>query len=239
MNAGVSEEDRAAFSARFAELADRAHEGWFTSKRKHAFEAFLAQGWPTKKQEDWRFTDLLPITESELLPTLAAQPSLDLSSFDRSLFQLGGQTPHRLVFVDGLHHREYGDGQMPEAGPVVAPLSAAMESDELRAHLGRHLGNRNAFAALNTAFMRDGAFVHIPAGFHEEAPICLVYLGCAHGITSFPRTLIVAGAGSQATVVEVYLGARGRAALCNAATEIVLGAEARLAYHTVQQPSPD
>jgi Fe-S cluster assembly protein SufD len=125
------------------------------------------------------------------------------------------------------------------SAPQVAWFSSqtALATSELRAHLGRHLPNRNAFVALNTAFMRDGALVHIPAGYQAEQPIYLVFLASAAGSTSFPRTLIVAGAGSQATVVEIHLGAHGRPTLSNAATEIVLQPNAQLAYHTIQKPS--
>jgi Fe-S cluster assembly protein SufD len=238
MNAGLPPDAGTPYAVRFAEVIGAKSPGWLTSARQSAFDAFVAQGWPTKKQEDWRFTDITPITESDLLPALAAQPSFDLSHFDPSLLKLGGNEGHRLVFVDGHHHREFGTGTL--AGWHVGPLSspAAMDSAELRAHLGRHLSNANAFVALNTAFMSDGAFIHIPAGFRAELPIYLVYLASAADSTSFPRTVIVAGANSEATVVEIHLGAHGRATLSNAATEIVLGSDAQLAYHAIQKTSP-
>jgi Fe-S cluster assembly protein SufD len=243
MNVGLSAEERAPYFERFTELVDEtaqgATQGWLTPSRKGAFDAFLAQGWPTKKQEDWRFTDVAPILEVELPPAIERRTPLDLSIFDESLVKLGEQSPHRLIFVDGLYGHGAKRRELHPAGLTVRPISSAAESPELRAHLGRHLRNSNAFAALNTAFMRDGAFIHIPPGFHAEAPIYLVHLAATGGSTSFPRTLIVADAGSQAAVVEVYLGARGQAALCNAATEIVLGTGAGLAYHTVQQASAE
>ena len=238
MNAGLSPDARKPYAVRFAEVVSAKSPVWLTSARRSAFETFVAQGWPTKKQEEWRFTDVAPITESDLLPAIATHGSFDLSHFDPSLLRLGGSDGHRLVFVDGHHHRELGTGTLPSL--QVAPFSspAVMDSAELRAHLGRHLRNANAFVALNTAFMNDGALVQIPAGFRVEQPIYLVYLASAAGGTSFPRTLIVAGANSQATVVEIHLGADGRATLSNAATEIVLGTDAQLGYHAIQKTSP-
>jgi Fe-S cluster assembly protein SufD len=209
--------------------------------RERAFGKFVEQGWPTKKQEDWRFTDVTPLREVDLLPG-APSGQLDPSSFDPSLLALGSRGDHRLVFVDGRYAPGLGR-TASGAGLEVVSIASALEDGsgnhnaELGVRFGRHLQSRNAFVALNTAFMTDGALVHIPAGLHAETPIYLVYLASAEGSTSFPRTLIVADPGSRATVVEVYLGANGRATLSNAATEIVLGKDAQLSYHTIQQTS--
>jgi Fe-S cluster assembly protein SufD len=235
MNPGLSPEARAPYSARFAELVANRGPSWLVSTREEAFRKFVAQGWPTKKQEEWRFTDVSPMTEEYLLPA-PARGAADLSSFPPVLLKLGHGSGHRLVFVDGRYAPELGS-TASSAGLQVGSIASALDNAELGSRFGRHLQSRNAFVALNTAFMTDGAFVQIPAGLHVEAPIYLVYLASAEGSTSFPRTLIVAAPGSRATVVEVYLGASGRATLSNAATEIVLGTDARLAYQSIQQTS--
>lgn len=244
MNTALSTDARAPYAARFAEIVAGHGPTWLARGRQTAFESFVAQGWPTKKQEEWRFTDLGPIVEAVSqsvaesgLPATGPAAGFDLSSFDASLVKLGGDHGHRLTFVDGRPRRELGLGQLEPDGLQVTPLSSAMDSAELRANLGSHLRNGNAFVALNAAFMTDGAFVHIPAGFQAETPIYLVYLASTEGSTSFPRTVIVAGPKSRATVVELHLGAHGRATLSNAATEIVLGSEANLAYHSIQHAS--
>jgi Fe-S cluster assembly protein SufD len=240
MKTEIAAEDRAPYAAELAKLTGNEKLGWLTSARQAAFDAFLAQGWPTKKHEEWRFTDLAPITESCLLPAPDSRSLWSPSNFDADLASLGGDEGVRLVFVDGHPRPDSRARPGSASAPLLAPLSSqeALASPELREHLGRHLANRNAFIALNTAFMRDGAFIHVPAGCRAEQPIYLVFLASAAGSTSFPRTLIVADAGSQATVVEIHLGANGCPTLSNAATEIVLGPDARLAYHTVLKPSP-
>jgi Fe-S cluster assembly protein SufD len=238
MKTWLSAEAGAPYAVRFAQTLGDDALGWLASQRRSAFDAFLAQGWPTRKHEDWRFTDITPITESCLLPKpTSALATWDPSDFDTELVNLGGARAQRLIFVDGCVHPGFRPAQAP--GPQVASLSsrAAQTSQEVRSHLGRHLQSSNAFVALNTAFMSDGALIHIPAGFRADLPICLVFLASTAGSTSFPRTLIVAGAGSQATVVEIHLGADGRATLANAATEIVLAPDAHLAYHTIQKAS--
>lgn len=235
MNKGLTLEERAPYSARFAELVASRGPSWLASAREDAFGKFVAQGWPTRKQEEWRFTDIAPITDLELLPPAEGR-AIDLSVFDPALLGLGERDGHRLVFVDGRHVANL-DRKPGANSPEVVSIASALSNPVLGSRFGRHLTGRNAFVALNTAFMTDGAFVHIPAGLRAETPVYIVYLASAEGSTSFPRTLIVAEPGSQATVVEVFLGAHRRATLSNAATEIVLGTDAQLAYHTIQQAS--
>src|SRR5436190_22708982 len=102
----------------------------------------------------------------------------------------------------------------------------AREPDRLRPHLGRHLGDQpNVFAALNAAFLEDGALVAVPAGKVAQEPIHVLHFSTGDGppSVSHPRTLILAGARSQAAVVETWAGADGAAYFTNAVTEVFVG----------------
>ena len=238
MNAGLSPDARRAYADGFVRtLAGQEHApSWLVSARKDAFDIFMEKGWPTTKQVDWRFTDVGPLTRLELLP--AAIPStVPEGAFDESLFHLGRGVGHRMVFVDGHYLLGHEAGLPPPRGLAMASLATAIhdESKQIGRVLGHHLQSLDAFTALNAAFMTDGAFVQIPAGLVVEAPIFLVFLAAAEGSASFPRTVVVAGAGSQATLVEIHLGADGRATLSDAVTEILLEPGARLAYHSVEK----
>jgi Fe-S cluster assembly protein SufD len=131
-------------------------------------------------------------------------------------------------------------------------LAAALEADSeaVRAHLGRHvrlgldggaapMRDQHAFAALNTAFTQDGAFIHLPEGKVLEAPIHLMFVSTAQGeaTVSHPRNLIVAEAGSRATLLESYVGPQGEVYLTNAVTEAVVGEGANLDYYKLQRES--
>jgi Fe-S cluster assembly protein SufD len=245
LTAGFPADVRSAYAAGFAQALARGAglPSWLLGARKDAFDAFLSQGWPTTKQEDWRFTDVGPIAGLELRPAaqLATFDRNDLEKrFDPSLVNLGSGRGHRLVFVDGQYQAGFSTWEPLPGALRVMPLSAALTRDAERIHglLGHHLPNENAFVSLNTAFMSDGAFIHIPAGFTAELPIYLVFLSSGDGTTSFPRTVVLADEGSAASMVEVHLGAAGSANLANAATEILVGPRARLSYHSVQKASP-
>jgi len=206
--------------------------------RKDAFAAFVKQGWPTTKQEDWRFTDVSRLTRLTLLPAPAV-PVVGGGVFPTNLVDLGRGFGHRMSFLDGRHDPSLPTWLPPPRETILAPLSSVVRDDpkQVEGFPGQILRGDNAFVSLNTAFHTDGAFVRIPAGLAVEAPILLVFRASAEGSASFPRTLVWAGRDSQATVFEMHLGADGRVTCSNAVTEILLDPGAHLAYHSMQKPS--
>lgn len=241
MNPILSLEDRNAYAAGFAQALqqDTGLPSWLTSVRRTAFDAFLEQGWPNTKQEDWRFTDVSPLTRLALLPPAPGRPRFETADFATDLLGLGGVDARRLLFVDGSYHSGAAMGRPRPDDLCAIPLSSALADDTRTVDtvLGHHLRSQNAFVALNTAFMTDGAYLRIPAGFTSDTPIYVVYLASAEGNASFPRTVVWAGENSQATVIEIHLGAEGSATLASAVTEILLEPGAHLAYHGLQKAS--
>jgi Fe-S cluster assembly protein SufD len=93
-----------------------------------------------------------------------------------------------------------------------------------------------AFAALNTAFAEDGAYVFVPDGVVLDTPIQLLFISVAAASSmSHPRSLIVLGQGSQAQIVETYVGRSGQAYFTNAVTEVFVGENAVLDHYKVQE----
>jgi Fe-S cluster assembly protein SufD len=236
MSALLTDETRAVYAASFGDwLVGQAEAPtWLRHARQRAFDAFLQQGWPDRKQEAWRFTDVTPLVGKPVLPGPAGAPD---PRWDGQLLALA-RRGRALQFLDGRYQAGDEPASQP-AGLRVIPLAQAIAggSRRLGQVLGRELQSPDAFAALNTAFMTDGAFIEIPPGLALEMPLFLVYLAAGERGASFPRTVVLGGTGSRATIVEVHLGAQGRATLSNAVTEVVLEPGARLAYHTLSRPS--
>ena len=92
MNQTLSPHDRQAYATGFAHVLeqDTGLPAWLTSVRRTAFDAFLEQGWPTTKQEDWRFTDVTPITRLALLPPPVGKPQFARADFAQEVLGLGG-----------------------------------------------------------------------------------------------------------------------------------------------------
>jgi Fe-S cluster assembly protein SufD len=221
--------------ASFALLNERSGGGSIRPLREAAFARFAELGLPTKQDEEWKYTSLAPLAQTRFEPAVDA----GLPSLDRWALEDCGI---RLVFVDGRHRPELSSQAAGPAGAFIGSLAAALaERPELVGReLARHADHqRDALTALNTAFIEDGAFIHLPAFAVLRAPIHLLFVSTAAGkaTLSQPRNLIILGAGSQATVVETYAGLREEVYLTNAVTEAVLGDGARLDHYKLQEES--
>lgn len=186
--------------------------------RSEAARFFAERGFPTPRQEEWRFTNVAPIAKLTFAPAEEAARGLD-EELRAELARLGWGGL-RLVFVDGRYAPELSTAKWPR-GVTAGPLTSA--NGTAARHLARYAPHQeHAFVAWNTASFRDGAFVEVAAGTVLEEPVELVYLSTRAGapVVSHPRSLVVAGRASQLTLIEVYAG-RGTDYLSNAVTEIV------------------
>jgi Fe-S cluster assembly protein SufD len=137
----------------------------------------------------------------------------------------------QLVFVNGHYIPELSSPRPLPSGVQVGSLAAVLASapSQVEPYLARYAGyEEQAFVALNTAFMQDGAFVFIPSGRVVAEPIHLVFIALTRGeaAVTYPRNLIVLGDGAQATIVESYIGQDQASYLTNGVSEMVLGQNA-------------
>jgi Fe-S cluster assembly protein SufD len=187
---------------------------------------------PTIRDEEWRFTDLSPLTKRLFQP---ARTSIEVAPGSTEPFVLPEATT-RLVFVDGVHAPELSSGS--GEGVTVLNIAAAADADRavVERHLGRHVEFRdNLFAALNTAFLRDGALVVVSRNAPVAAPVHLLFIATQKDAAICPRCLIVAESGSALTIVEDYVALQDGPYFNNAVTEIVLADGARVDHVRVQR----
>ena len=212
---------------------------WLQDLRERAAARFTALGFPTVRDEEWRFTNVAPIAAAEF--KLAGTEPAMITEADLAGY-LYSDAEHRLVVVNGAFSRALSRVEGLPAGVLVGSLAAAVtEQPEI---VQRYLGQladfaTRAFTALNTALAADGAFVYIPDGVVLEKPLHLLYVstnGDAPIMTS-ARSLIVAGDRTQARIVETFTGARGAAYFTNAVTELVAGENAVIDHYKVQEES--
>ena len=197
---------------------------WLQSLREAAFQRFAELGFPTTKDEEWRFTNVAPIARARFVPASGPWG-----------YSLGEYAGVQLVFMDGVF--------VGQASSLPEGVEAGVLNDDAQPHLGRYASfQRNAFVALNTALVNTGAFVRVARGTLVELPIRLVHImtgGQADGLAhAQPRSLIAIGANAQCTIVESYVGTPG-AYFTNAVTEIVVGEGAVVDHYKVQQESSD
>ncbi len=194
---------------------------WLNELRAEAVDRVGVLTVPTIRDEEWRFTDLSPLTKLSFQPV---RMPVGLKAADVERFRIEEATT-RLVFVDGIHAPELSSVAR-DGGVVVANLSAAgaAHAAAIDLHLGRHVEFRDSvFAALNTAFLHDGALVVVPRDVSAAAPVHLLFIATQKGAASYPRCLLVAESGSAVTVVEDYVALQPETYFTNAVTEIALG----------------
>jgi Fe-S cluster assembly protein SufD len=205
--------------------------------RRDAFARFCEVGFPSTHDEDWRFTNVSAIAQTAF--RLTRNGRARLSQQELEPYRVPGVSC-QLVFVNGRFARELSSlGKLPD-GVKVSSLAGEISSnpEAIEAHLGRYLDiRRDAFCALNTAFVEDGAYVHIPRGTLVEEPICLLFVSTGDDAPSMshPRNLIVAEENSQATFVEDYVSLDGGTMFCNTVTELVAGDHTVLAHYMIER----
>jgi Fe-S cluster assembly protein SufD len=208
------------------------------SARRAGREAFEREGLPTTRQEDWRFTSLAPLA-AHAFGRGDPAAAVTAAELERAAGKPFGP---RLVFVNGRFRAELSTAHGFPADVHASSLQHAIAVSPalVEPSLARTVavGGR-PFAALNGAFLGDGAFVHVGAGARGGA-IELVFATVAREgpVASHPRALVVADAGGEATLVETYVALGEHPALTNAVTELGLGDGARLDHYQVQdQPA--
>jgi len=204
---------------------------WLKRLREDAFARFCETGFPTTRDEDWRFTNVAAIARTVFRPAGATK----LGPGDTAAWRVD-DVAATLVFVNGRFDAELSEVDNLPRGVTVASLRERIEShpEEVEKHLARYADTqRDAFVALNTAFLGDGAYVHVARGVVVEAPVYLLYLSTKEAAPTMthPRNLIVAEDQAQVAVIEDYASVGGESVvLSNAVTELVAG-ESTVAQH--------
>ena len=204
---------------------------WFNDLRAHAVDRVGAATVPTTRDEDWRFTDISPLTKISFQPVRA---TLALAAADIGRFVLP-EAGARLTFVDGVYAPQLSSNDSTAEVSTIAaglgPYGAVMQN-----HLGRHAAfENNAFAALNTAFLNDGAMIVVPRNVAVAAPVHLLFIATQPEAASYPRCLVVAEAGSTVSLIEDFVSLQDKAYFTNAVTEIAVADNARVSHVRVQR----
>ncbi len=206
-------------------------------QRRQAIERFSHLGFPTLRQEEWRFTNVGPIARTPFSLDVAVD---GVTGSSIQAFSYEGTV--QLTLVNGRFVPQLSDLDSLPEGIVVCSLGEALEKhpEKVEPHLGRLASFENhPFVALNTAFYGDGVFIWVPRNQVVEEPINLVLVGNPSGdpIAFFPRNLIVSGQSSQVTVVEQYVTVGEGAYLTAPVTEIIAEDNAVVDHYKLQRES--
>jgi Fe-S cluster assembly protein SufD len=204
------------------------------ARRREAFDRFATAGFPTSRDEEWRFTPVAPITRTAWTLdgwTGAASPAAELLA----PFRFGRPDWVTLVFVNGRFDAGLSHQPSLDGGVVVESLAEALRRDP--ALLGLTRGT--PFAELNAAFARDGALIRVPAGVSLLDPIHLLFIATAdaQGAATHPRNVLHVGRGARAQLVESYVSLGGASYFTNVVTEVVVAEGAWVEHSRIQRES--
>jgi Fe-S cluster assembly protein SufD len=210
---------------------------WLSDLRDAGFARFCETGFPTIRDEDWRFTNLSAVARTPFV--LAGTRTRPVTVADLEEWQIDGAA--QMVFVDGRFRPELSNpGSMPK-GVTLGSLHAEILQgrERVREHLGRYLNiDRDPFCALNTAFIEDGAYVHVSRGVAVERPVHLLFISTSGGAAAMthPRNLILLEAESEATIVEEYVSIGDETPVfSNVVTELVAGSNAAVSHTMIER----
>lgn len=198
--------------------------------RSAAIARFSEEGFPGNKDEEWRFTSLASFyaRSFKLMDTAQASRKTALSTM------LTIPEAHRVTCYNGIRQPSLTELSGLPRGCTVLSLHDALKTmpDKVEAALDRQAHQQGSvFAALNTAFLQDGIFIHLGHECVVEQPIHLAFVESGDGTMCFPRMLVLAERHSQATIVETYQSLANEADLCSAVSEFVLADEAQIDHY--------
>lgn len=215
-------------------------DSWLDRLRHNAFARFQELGFPSVKEEEWKYTNVAPLSKIQF------QPNPVLSEPDVEPFACPEASRQQLVFVNGVLRFDLSDISGLASDVAVLDLSAAAEDERFGEVVRENLAFEadyvtNAFTALNTAFISSGAFINIRRNANLSAPLHLLFItdSVETNTLSSPRVLVVAEEGSSATIVESYESYSAGIYFTNAVVELVLKESSRIEHYKVQAESPE
>ncbi|HUG43910.1 MAG TPA: Fe-S cluster assembly protein SufD [Acidobacteriota bacterium] len=215
---------------------------WLQKMRRDGIRTFQEIGFPSTRDEAWKYTDISPIAQTEWNIPQAADARLTEEGLAR--IQFSNLSAARWTFVNGVFmERLSSRGALPEAVRVSTLAQAQKECPELlERHLARYASREEpVFHALNLAFLQDAALIHVPPGLIVEEPIQLIFCNVPGGrphMTS-PRVLIVAEENSQVSVLETHLTTGSGVYFTNTVTEVFAGDNSVVDHYKVQRESDE
>jgi Fe-S cluster assembly protein SufD len=204
--------------------------------RQTGFDRFAELGFPTTKNEDWHYTGVSEIAEQEF--TLLTARTDDVQESQLAPYIFGKEQWPTVVVVNGRYAPHLSSlRDLPEGVKVETLADSWTRSRSLASEVGRIATIDHAFTALNTAFLYDGVYIEIAKEAELPAPIHVLYVtdSTAAKAMVHPRTVIVAGRHSKASIVESYVSLSDAMHFTNAVTEVTVTRGANLSHYKIQR----
>jgi Fe-S cluster assembly protein SufD len=210
--------------------------GLLNQYRERAFDDFKKLGIPTKKNEDYRYTDLMSYLKGDYSYELApAKYSVELEDLFRC--DIPELNTHIVLVLNGFYYQKNQPAKLPEGVIISSLAQASLEYPEIvNKHYSQYADTSlDSLAALNTLFAQDGIFIYIPKNTVLDKPVQIINVGFSlQNLRITRRNLFVAEEGAQASVLVCDHTLCPRSFITNSLTEIYIGDNATLDYVKMQ-----
>jgi len=223
------------YQSAFRSLRDVAPTvAWLEMVRGSAMERFEQLGFPSIRDEEWKYTNLAALAKENFIPATRNEDALDVSGFTYP------ETANaHLIVVNGFLREDLSVKTGLEGVVAIDLLSAAADARYnklVRKYLARNAGyHNNGLTALNTAFLQSGVFIWIPKNVNLETPLQVTFVAGVENSAAFPRLLVVAEENSSATIIESFVSTNGGRYFTNAVAEVVVKDGAKLEHYRLQR----
>jgi len=203
--------------------------------RKKAIHTFEEEGFPTKKEEDWKYTSLKSILNKDY--SVFPKGNKDVKFKKVRNYFLYDIDSYKLVFIDGVFSTFLSE--TTHDGLDICLLSAALSKSKYKAVIENYYNKaaaKNSISSLNTAFAREGAYINIPKNKEVEKPIEIINFstGNESALMVQPRNLIVVGENAHVQIIERHQSLTANSVFTNSVTEIFAEKRAYLDYYKIQ-----
>jgi len=208
--------------------------------RNQAIKTFEQEGFPTKKQEAWKYTSLKSVLKHDYSIFPKQESSIEYKTIKKYLIH--DIDSYKIVFVDGKYSSYLS--QTTHEGMDVCLMSAALTKPKYRLVIENYFNKiaaKDSLSSLNTAFSKEGAYIHIPKNKLVEKPIQIVHFstGNESALMLQPRNLIVVGENAHVQIIERHQSLTDNPVLTNSVTEIFANKRAIVDYYKIQNDNPN
>ncbi len=213
------------------DIDSSAHE-----KRSEAIAAFEKQGFPSKKDEEWKYTSLNSVLKHDYSVFPNSEAALEYKDIKK--YTLHEIESYKLVFIDGVFSSHLSNPT--HDGYDICLMSAALKQPKYKMVIDNFFNTivdkENSLSNLNTAFTCEGAYINIPKNTVVPKPIEILhfYTGSEKEILLQPRNLVIAGEDSHVQIIERHQSLTENTVLTNAVTEIFTNKRAIVDYYKIQ-----
>jgi Fe-S cluster assembly protein SufD len=204
--------------------------------RTEAFANFEAKGFPSKKEEEWKYTSLNSVLKHDYSVFPKSNKTVELKEVKK--YFLHEIESYNIVFIDGVYSSFLSNTTHEEAD--ICLISSALKRPKYKMILDHYFGKvaskSDSLTSLNTAFSCEGAFINIPKNVVLSRPIQILYFStCKQSeLLLQPRNLIIAGENSHVQIYERHQSLTNETVLTNAVTEIFANKRSIVDLYKVQ-----